>query len=301
MPNVFGGKETTERHVPNLDYIRKRLPIQDVARALGLSVNERQGHCWRIETHHNGDRKPSIWFNRNNRACCQVCDARPMSTIDLVMLVEGLDVAAAVKWITQRFAVPGIPKGKHLAATQRWRPVFRVGTGGLMENIVRSGILADLDGSVAKVLEVFVAFADREGVVEISYGGLMQYAGVSRDTVARAITVLKKLHLLEIESKQGSGWRNCSSYRLTVDDPKFLQMAEERTRLTQELVAAERAERAARRQELRQNQIHGPTNRTVNLSSSPIIGHSIDLGRAAPRRRRCRGRGNSHTRRKLTR
>jgi hypothetical protein len=29
-----------------------------------------------------------------------------------------------------------------------------------MENIVRSGILADLDGAVAKVLEVFVAFAD---------------------------------------------------------------------------------------------------------------------------------------------
>lgn len=46
--------------IPDLEYIRKRISIQDVARELGLWVNNRQGCCWRIETHRNGDSNPSI-------------------------------------------------------------------------------------------------------------------------------------------------------------------------------------------------------------------------------------------------
>jgi DNA-binding MarR family transcriptional regulator len=237
--------------VPDIEYIRKRIPIQDVARALGLSVNGRQGHCWRIEAHQNGDRKPSMWFSRSNRVRCQVCDARPLSTVDLVMLIEHIDVVTAVNWIARRFSVPNVLKGKHLKSDQRWRPAFRVGTGdNIMEDIVRSGILAELDGAVTKVLLTFRVFADREGEVTISNRGLMQYAGVSQHTVTRAIAILGKLHLLE-RKKNGKGFRECSSYRLTVDDPKFQALAEDRTRQTQELVAAQRKQRAARRHSLR--------------------------------------------------
>ncbi|HZL67108.1 MAG TPA: hypothetical protein VFC29_07230 [Candidatus Limnocylindrales bacterium] len=238
--------------VPDIEYIRKHVAIQDVARELGISVNGRQAHCWRLEAHRNGDRKPSIWFNRKNRARCEVCDSRPLSTIDLVILVKSLDIVSAVNWIAGRFSVPNVPKGKHLESTQRWRPTFRVGTGDdLVENIVRSGLLADLDGAVVKVLMALIAFSDRQGKVEISYGGLMQYAGVSRDTVARSLANLEKLHLLESTKNGKDGFRECSHYRLTVDDPKFLATAEDHARLTQETVVIQRSQRAARRRMLR--------------------------------------------------
>jgi DNA-binding transcriptional ArsR family regulator len=250
--------------VPDIEYIRKLLPIQDVARELGLSINGRQAHCWRLEAHRNGDRKPSIWFNKKNRARCEVCDSRPLSTIDLVMLVKHVDVATAVNWIAGRFSVPNVPKGKHLKSSQRWRPTFRVGTGDdLVENIVRSGVLADLDGAVVKVLMALIAFSDREGCAEISNRGLMQYAGVSQDTVTRAITVLKKLHLLEVEKKGSLLREQCSRYRLTVDDPKFLATAEDRARQTHELIATQRSQRAVRRRVLRSSKFYDQRGGTI--------------------------------------
>jgi hypothetical protein len=238
--------------VPDVEFIRTRIPIRDVARELGLAVNGRQGHCWRVDAHRNGDSKPSIWFNRKNRGRCEVCDSQTWSAIDLVMRVEGIGTGAAIRWIAQRFPVPNVPKGKHLTTTRRWKPAFRVGTGGLMEIIVRSGLLAELSGAEVKVLQVLVAFADRNGEVTISYAGIAQYAGVaSPSTVRKALLRLQKLHLLEISRKVSGGFRECSSYRLTVDDPQFLALARERSDKTRELVKEQRAMREAQRAEAR--------------------------------------------------
>jgi hypothetical protein len=117
-----------------------------------------------------------------------------------------------------------------------------------MENFVRSGLPAELSGAQAKILQVLVGFADRTGEVTISYVGIAQYAGVaSFSTVRKALLRFQQLHLLEISPKVSCGFRECSSYRLTVDDPKFLEIIRERSDRTQELVTEQRAMRQAKR------------------------------------------------------
>ncbi len=207
--------------IPDATFIRDRIPIQDVARELRLEVNGRQAHCWRIEAHRNGDSKPSIWFDRQNRGRCQVCDARGWSNIDLVMKIQELNTADAIRWIAQRFEVPRLPKGKHLVEHQRWNPRFRVGTGDkFMENFVRSGLFAALTGAEAKVLEVLRAFAENNGRAVISYLGIMRYTGIaSAATVRAALLRLQRLHLLEIVHTFSGGFRTCNAYQFTPDDP----------------------------------------------------------------------------------
>ncbi len=238
--------------IPDAMFIRGRIPIQDVARELGLEVNGRQGHCWRIEAHRNGDSNPSIWFDRKNRGRCQVCDARGWSNIDLVKMIQGLSTADAIRWIARRFKVPPLPKGKHLVERQRWNPRFRVGTGDtFMENFVRSGLLAALTGAEAKVLEVLRTFADNDGRAVISYLGIMRYTGIaSAATVRAALLHLQKLHLLEIVHTVNGGLRACSAYQFTPDDPAFLAIARECHDRNQDLIQAQRDERAAARSAL---------------------------------------------------
>jgi hypothetical protein len=252
MANAAPSKlEKQSSGIPDAEYIRDRVPIQDVARKLGLEVKGRHGHCWRIEAHANGDSNPSIWFNRNNRGCCQACDGRAWSNIDLVKMVLRLDVADAIRWIAERFEVPLLPKGKHLVKRQRWAPRFRVGTGGdIMEDFVRSGLLAELSGAHAKVLEVLRTFADDDGRVVISYLGIMQYAGIAKATVRSALLHLQKLHVMEIQSARDGPLRACGVYQFTPDDPAFLAHARERYEQHREIIQAQRAARAERRENL---------------------------------------------------
>src|SRR5712691_4768961 len=100
---------------PDFSYIRVRVPIRDVARELGLEVLGNMVRCWRPERHQHEDRTPSVGLHiRRNTARCFVCDPRSLSTIDLVMSVQGASVKSAARWIAERFQVPGLPKGKHL-------------------------------------------------------------------------------------------------------------------------------------------------------------------------------------------
>lgn len=234
--------------IPDAEFIREQISIQDVARKLGLWVNGRQGRCWRIEAHRNGDSNPSIWFNKKNRGRCQVCDSQAWSNIDLVKMIQKVKTADAIRWVAERFEVRSIPKGKHLVEQQRWNPRFRVGTGDLMEFFVRSGLLATLTGAEAKVLEVLRTFAGNEGHTFISYRGIMRYTGIaSAATVRAALLQLQKLHLLEIVRTVNGGFRACSAYQFTPDDPAFLAIARECHDQRQELIQAQRDERAAAR------------------------------------------------------
>lgn len=247
-------KELTgaEPGIPDAKFIRDKIPIQEVAHMLGLWVNGRQGRCWRIEAHRNGDSNPSIWFNRTNRGCCEVCDAQAWSNIDLVKMIRKVRAVDAIRWIAQRFKVPLLPKGKHLVEHQRWTPRFRFGTGDTFtENFVRSGLLATLTGAEAKVLVVLRTFADNDGRAVISYLGIMRYTGIaSAATVRAALLQLQKLHLLEIVRTVNGGFRACSVYQFTPDDPAFLAIARECHYRHQDLIHAQRDERAAARSAL---------------------------------------------------
>jgi hypothetical protein len=64
--------------------------------------------CPRKAAHKHGDATPSMSIGTNsNKAYCNVCDRKPQSNIDLVMLVAGTDSKTAVNWIAERWPVEG--------------------------------------------------------------------------------------------------------------------------------------------------------------------------------------------------
>ena len=74
----------------------KSIPIQQVARRLGLEVIGQSARCFS----HKPDRNPSLRLNLNtNRYHCYVCRGIYGSVIDLVMQVLGCDFKEAVSYL----------------------------------------------------------------------------------------------------------------------------------------------------------------------------------------------------------
>ena len=232
---------------PDIAFIRKNVPIQDVARELGLRLNGHyRAHCWRVENHKNGDRDPSLTFKKKtNRGRCWVCDQHDWSNLDMAMMILGCDFPAAVAWICERFAVPLGRPGKHITQRRQWNPTYRVGySGSHMEWLVRSGLWSELTASERSVLVVFDVFTDTEtNDATISYRGIMRFAGIrSHTTVRRALRRFQQLGVLEIvRSVGGDGFRSVNSYRLTFDSPKFRSIVNEIYRRQREEIKLERS------------------------------------------------------------
>jgi hypothetical protein len=215
---------------PDLQYIRKSVPIRTIAEKLDLDVKGRMVRCWRPQNHEHGDRTPSVALDeRRNIAKCFVCDARALSTIDLVMSVFAVDLPHAVQWITSQFKVPPAPKRRHIEHQERWPEVFRVGTSGTaLEILIRSGIWASLSPAQRSIIPVLETFADPQThSVTISYRGIMRYAGIrSQSTVSAGLKRFQKLHFLRVgHSRELDGLRACNTYQLCFDDAEFLACA----------------------------------------------------------------------------
>lgn len=236
-------------HCPDFEYIRSKISIITVARELGLSVNGYRARCWRTENHKNGDRTPSIGFQKKkNRGVCFVCDRYPWSTIDLVILYLGCDLRSAVSWITNRFPVPDLPSGSHITQREAWFPRFH---SGVDENIVtlliRSGIWSELSHAERSILPVLLAFRNRDtGLTEISYRGLMQFSGVgSQATIAQAIHTFQQMHMVEVVKRPGKLlFRGVNQYRLTFDDSAFQSLVANVYKKQKEEISLEKQLRA---------------------------------------------------------
>jgi hypothetical protein len=213
--------------LPDMSFIRQ-IPIQDVARELGIRVAGRNAaHCWRVGAHQNGDRTPSLSFHRN-RAKCFVCDADALSPLDLVIRHEEFEPSIALKqavdWICARWTVPTIAKNAKLSRPERWS-TSPVGLSSFpLERFVRSGIWAKLGDGARSILVVLFCFAERDDVC-ISYRALARYSGVSSDaTIARALRQLKQIGILESLPKASNNFRDAGRYHFTLDSPKFQTM-----------------------------------------------------------------------------
>lgn len=104
----LGGSCTIKSKLPSFDWIRDNVPIREVACALGLELRGRMIRCPRKAAHKHGDANPSMNIGtKSNKAYCNVCDRKPLSNIDLVMLVTGVDIKGAVNWIAGRWPVEG--------------------------------------------------------------------------------------------------------------------------------------------------------------------------------------------------
>lgn len=213
---------------PDIAWMKKNVSVFEVAKALGLRIRHRRAKCWRPENHTHGDSEPSLHFyERRNRVRCFVCDMRGgHSNLDLVMGVLGCELHDAVRWIAERFTVPNVKVGRPIGNALVASAPYRVGVhGSEWEVVVRSGMWGAMTTAERSILVVLDSFKDSEtGLTRMSYRGMMRYAGVKmKANVSRAIKELSKMHALQVSRGPRIGiTRECSSYRVTLDDPAFL-------------------------------------------------------------------------------
>ena len=94
----------------------KELDIKDVWQALGFELPQGSGNarCF-SPAHKNGDRNPSLAFDRKtNRFKCFSCDVSG-DGIALVEQAEGIDFLEATKWLANHFNLDIDTKGKNQA------------------------------------------------------------------------------------------------------------------------------------------------------------------------------------------
>ena len=248
------GAHTDERGVPDLE-AAKRVPIGEVIDLLGLERQGQMVRCWRPDHHQHGDRTPSasVW-HRKNKVRCHVCDARALSTVDLVMSVLGLDTYHALLWLDQHFQLPSVLKGKHLVERVHAGSFGRVGvTANRLEPLIRSGLFAAMSHAEVRLLTVLDAFAGHEAEsCSISYAGLRRYSGLRKDsTVAKAVRCLANMHAITVtKGRGGHGLNTCNRYTLTLEDSRFLALLSDCHKQTREEIEAQRQLRAERRARL---------------------------------------------------
>lgn len=240
---------------PDISWIKKHVSVFEVAKALGLRIRHRRATCWRPENHTHGDSEPSLHFyERRNRVRCFVCDMRGgHSNLDLVIGVLGCELHDAVQWIADRFPVPNVKVGRP-AGSALVRPLpYRVGVhGSEWEVIVRSGMWGAMSVAERSILVVLDYFKDPEtGVTRMSYRAIMRYSGVKmKANVSCAIKELSRMHALQVSRGPRIGvTRECSTYRVTIDDAKFLDLCNAVYQSARDEVAQEREYRASQKRE----------------------------------------------------
>jgi hypothetical protein len=269
--------------VPNIAWIRRSIPIADVARKLDLTVVAKMVRCWRPENHQNADRTPSVGLDsRTNKARCFVCDSRQYSNIDLVEKVLGIDTRHAVPWFVRNFEVPCLPKGMHTAVSERWHPNYRAGVRDEpLHWFVKSCVYATLSPAGKALLPVLLSFVGDNDEITISYLGLMRYAGLgSSASISRALKEFQELHILkrtgEPRDKECPVLRNVGQYRLTLNDAALSAFAEETSQTAQKDIALERELRREMRRRVRhdaRNKNHASTSEQITSDkndASPI-------------------------------
>jgi hypothetical protein len=243
----------TETLYPDVAWIKKNVPVLGVAKALGMRIRRGRAQCWRSSNHTHGDQDPSLCFHeRKNRTRCFVCDMKGgHSNLDLVMAVLSIELGAAVRWIADRFTVPNVKPGAPIGRRHREPKPYRVDLGSELQVLVRSGLFGQLSAAESRILVTLEIFKDPDtGLTNLSYQAIMRYSGVARrENVANALKQLQRFHALQVNRGLRVGiTRQASTYRVTLDDPKFLDLCNSVAAVAREEIARERAFRKDARQ-----------------------------------------------------
>jgi hypothetical protein len=222
--------------IPDLRHINRKIPVADVARALGLRFGDNGNiHCWDPERHQNGDRTASVGIRKaNNTVKCFGCGAGPMGPVDLMMTVLQLkSPGEAARWIAGHFEVPDLPPGRHVV--QPRRHIFRVGFEDEVGLLVRSGIWARLSTPARSLVPVLLELADRDSETRslsarLSYRALSRYSGVaSPNAIKKAIRELQEIGWLSVmagpRTPCSGPVREISIYVLTPRSDELLELA----------------------------------------------------------------------------
>lgn len=239
-------------------HINRKVPIVDVARALGLRLDGAgKIHCWHPDRHKNGDRTASVGIRRtNNTVKCFACDSKPIGPIDLVMDVNGIGAGDAALWIAGRFEVPWIPAGKHLTTPDRRRDPVGYETG--LELLVRSGLFGNMSEAARCIAPVLLEMSERDGPLDqefslqMSYVAISRYAGVSSPTaVRRALVELEEIGFLILPESglRPSPNRRAATYIVKPNSGPLTELANTFSEQMRTEIAAEREIRSRSRKE----------------------------------------------------
>jgi hypothetical protein len=244
--------------IPDIRFINRKIPIADVARALGLRISSDGNiHCWRPSLHQHGDQTASVGIRKtNNTVKCFGCGIGPLSVIDFVMAILDLKEPGEVaRWVAARFDVPEIQRGRHIVEPERRR--FHFGHESEIGLLVYSGLWARLSPAARAIVPVLLEFAEQEPgkqtqSVTISYRALMRYSGVgSPNAISAALRELEKIQWISVLAggrEPGSGpVRATSTYLLTPRSDELMELANANYEQMRDEIATQRALQAEAR------------------------------------------------------
>jgi hypothetical protein len=183
-----------------------------------------------------------------------------------------INFSDAVHWIADQFTIPSVKIGRPVGSTSTAVAPYRVGVhGSEFELLVRSGMFGQLSAPERSILVTLALLRDPDTELTLlSYAGIMRFAGVaSSASVSRALKNLARFHALEIHlgARFVGLVRQCSAYRVTLNDPKFLDLCDKLSQSTREEVAEEREYRK------------GPRLGRMNKSRRPVtLNTTLGLG-----------------------
>jgi hypothetical protein len=217
--------------VPDAEYIRRELPMSEVAEKLGLDVRGRRVRCPQDRAHW-----ARLWL-RKNKVKCFTCGARACwSTIDLVMLALQVDIKAAIDWAAARFDVPkrrrritrnlyGITRHLYVDYPAGKRPPYLQSS---IDTLRRSPLWAHLTPTARRLAAFLIQTTPRESLaLSVTYRELQSNLQTgNRGTLTKALEQLRKIGLIETqrEASGNDGFRFYSSktlVRLTWGSERF--------------------------------------------------------------------------------
>jgi hypothetical protein len=232
----------------DLDFIRRKISIETVARLLDIEVNRHHfASCFRQENHANGDAHPSLHFlTRKNCATCFGCgDRRAMSTIDFVIAVlksrnQPHEFPDAIRWFRKEFGNLPTLRGRPAGIT-RDKP-FRVGVGGDLEHLIRSGVFCTLSEKARSILFVIAHLRDERNRAHIPYRTLQRYTGIgSRTTIREKLDELAAIHVIEQLHQPSGAVQPANVYVLTPHHPDLLALINQTFEANRDPIERERA------------------------------------------------------------
>lgn len=182
--------------LPDARWIRREIPIGDVARALGLEGDSRVFDCFRDGHPSDKPRRSLSLHAKSNTVRCVACDKRSLSAIDLVMAVLEVDVGRAIKWLHEHF--PGAPRVRVRGnGNGRLKTSKREGNRMSLEDLIVSPGWAALSPSAKLVLTAIVArtpaAGSEQGLTRCTYARIMDWTGIgSRTTISAALEELRQ-------------------------------------------------------------------------------------------------------------
>lgn len=190
LATMLAGKS---RFLPDAKFIRREIPIAEVAVRLELKGNRRYFDCWRDHPPHKRKRLLSV-HPLSNTFRCFTCDKRSLSNIDLVRLVKGCDVGTAIRWFDRNFS--DIPRVEVRIKRNRKRYAQSRTRAFTLQNLVTSPGWKALSPAAKIVLTAVFsrtpAAGNEQTCLRCTYTRLQEWTGFrSRATIAAALQELR--------------------------------------------------------------------------------------------------------------